>query len=74
MVQNTPDNVGKPPVVLVKTWLAMYKQGGEESAYIRTRAKDVLLLVFGSLEFAEKYVLNNDVNINDEDEKLSLMN
>ena len=25
MVQNTPDNVGKPPVVLVKTWLAMYK-------------------------------------------------
>ena len=72
MIQHTPDNVGKPPVVLVQTWLAMSKQAGQENEYTRNRAVDLLLLVFGSLEFAERYVHNNSVE-NNEENKLSLI-
>ncbi|MGJ8693468.1 MAG: hypothetical protein ACSHW0_13415 [Thalassotalea sp.] len=69
MVQFTPTSKTYPPVILVQTWLAISKQSGEESAYARRRASDLIQLVFGSVEFAERYV-NNHLKITDDEQSV----
>ena len=53
MIQQIPHSFTKPPTSVVKSWLTMTKQGNN---YNRNRALDLIKLVFGSVEFAERYV------------------
>lgn len=70
MVQKAPSSKTYPPVVLVQTWLAVSEQTGEENSYARRRAQDLIQLVFGSVEFAQRYVDNHIVECTDDDESL----
>ena len=45
----------KPSATLVHSWLAMSKLSDKHS-YNRQRAIDLIQLIFGSVEFAERYV------------------
>lgn len=73
MVQKTPPSKTYPPVVLVQTWLAVSEQSGDENSYARRRAQDLIQLVFGSVEFAQRYVDNHLVDDDDSDTETSLM-
>ena len=45
----------KPSATLVQSWLTMTKLN-DKYAYNRQRAMDLIKLIFGSIEFAERYV------------------
>lgn len=60
MFQTPPSHSGRPPVMLVKTWLSLAKQDDGENIYSRKRAIDLLQLLFGSIEFAERYIQLNE--------------
>ena len=60
MMQQVPHlynraETSKPSVTLVESWLAMAKLN-DKHAYNRQRAIDLIKLIFGSIEFAERYV------------------
>ena len=56
MQKKIPSFTTPPPVVLVQTWIAIINQHGEDFAYARKRAQDILDLLFGSVNAAKKYV------------------
>ena len=60
MIQKVPHlhnraQTSKPSVTLVESWLAIAKLN-DKHAYNRQRAIDLIKLIFGSIEFAERYV------------------
>lgn len=44
-----------PPVKLVETWLKLSHEN-DEHKYVKKRALDILLLIFGDIEQAQQYV------------------
>ena len=48
-----------PPIYLVQNWLSFINESDEEDKYANKKAFDLLVLFFGSLENANKYVEHN---------------
>lgn len=45
-----------PPKTLVRTWISLSKDKSSDMEHVRKRSIDVIKLVFGSIEVAEKYL------------------
>ena len=70
MFQIPPSVSSRPPVMLVKTWLELAGPNNNGNSYSKKRAIDLLQLLFGSIEFAERYVRLNEKNNSQENNKV----